>query len=162
MESSALLHVPDHHRPMVSMPPAWSTHCSGCRALAVDARRSEGGTDVSIAGCRCLVCPDWFACDDCADKEAVAHRDAHANARHFTYRVAMDGDEFVPFGEALAEPISAWKVPFNLLLWPFLKMFVPTSSVIVQVAAVLACILPILTRVFADVNLQRLLCMLWQ
>jgi hypothetical protein len=137
------------------MPPVWQTHCSGCRAPAVDARSSEGSTNVSTSGCRCVVCPDWFACDNCAGTEAAAHRDAHPNERHFTYRVATDGDAFVPFGEALTAPISAWKVSFKLMLWPFLKMFVPTSSVIVQVVAAHTSAFCRFSRVFLQMSIYN-------
>jgi hypothetical protein len=118
--------------PIVTMPGEWATHCCGCLAPAPEATANEDTSKTSTAGCRCLMCPGWYACLACAEKEAAAHRDAHPQGLHFTYIVTAE-DEGAAVHDEAATPISAREFVFESLLVPFSKMFFPTIAVFVQV-----------------------------
>ena len=139
----------------VILPAALTTHCSGCSQLAPD---NESGADVggvSTAGCHCLSCPQWYACSACAVLQSQAHRDAHP--LHITYCVEPE-DEQLALETASASPsIPPWSFVFYSLLWPFLKMFLPTVSVYLQVMWS-AHKTPILTPLQASLSLITLAC----
>jgi hypothetical protein len=117
--------------PIVAMPGEWATHCCGCLAPAPETTTNEDTGKTSAAGCRCLMCPGWYACLACAGKEAAAHRDAHPQGLHFTYCVTAEDEGDAVHDEA-ATLISARKFVFESLLAPFSKMFLPTIAVFVQ------------------------------
>jgi hypothetical protein len=113
----------------ICMPKQWSTHCCRCHTPAPET--GVTGT-TSTVGCRCLMCPGWYACLACSEKEAAAHREAHPKGLHFTYCVTAE-DEQAALYDKSAAPISAWKFVFESLILPFFKMFIPTIAVFVQV-----------------------------
>ena len=121
-------------QPVVSMPGIWQTHCSGCNIPAPETEPHDATGKRSTAGCRCLMCPEWFACLACADKEASAHQGAHPNEAHVTYSVAPEDEQGEPSSAAASTMIPRWAFAFEALIWPFLKMFVPSVSVLLQVA----------------------------
>ncbi len=128
---------PDDSQPTVSMPGAWQTHCSGCRAPAPETE-PRGAADKhchSTAGCRCLLCPDWFACLACAEKQVAAHQAAHPDEVHVVYCVATADEQSMLDSEATPPVISRWSFAFEAFVWPFLKMFLPCISVLLQVVS---------------------------
>jgi len=102
--------------------------CSGCSREAPD----NEPADSSTAGCCCLSCPTWFACNDCAAKELQAHRAAHPD--HIAYSV--DAEDELRARECASQfpPLNRWVFVFDCFLWPLFKMFVPLMSVLVQVS----------------------------
>ena len=129
----------DSQQPMVSMPGVWQTHCSGCRAPAPETEPRGAADKHCTAGCRCLVCPDWFACLACAEKQVAAHQAAHPDEVHVVYCVATADDERCMLdSEATPLVISRWSFAFTAFVWPFLKMFLPCISVLLQVVTFFA------------------------
>ena len=120
-------------QPIVSMPGTWQTHCSGCHLIAPESESHDATSRRSTAGCRCLICPEWFACLACANEEASRHRDAHSNEVHVTYCVAPEDEQSEPDSAAVSAMIPRWTFAFDAFFWPFLKMFLPSVSVLLQV-----------------------------
>jgi hypothetical protein len=126
----------------VIMPGAWGIHCCGCNVPAPDAGENcvpatNTGVDDSVGesptyGCRCLMCPTWYACPACSEKEAAAHRDAHPQGPLFTYCVSA-ADEQATLPDLTLPPIRALPFIFHSFVLPFSEMFIPCCAVMVQV-----------------------------
>jgi hypothetical protein len=128
--------------PVVTMPGEWATHCCGCFAPAPETTADDGEDATSTAGCRCLMCPGWYACLACADKEAAAHREAHPQGLHLTYSVTAE-DEEVALRNKAAPPIPEREFVIQSLIVPFSKMFIPTVAVLFQASVAMMCQLSI-------------------
>jgi hypothetical protein len=124
----------DQSQPMVTMPASWVTHCAGCSAPAPESSPESMLGNRSMAGCRCLMCPDWYSCLACAQEQRVAHRDMHPSEEHVTYCVTPADEQAEADGDLSSTIIPRWSFVFQALLWPFLKMFVPCVSVLLQVS----------------------------
>jgi hypothetical protein len=149
--SLPILQTEEVSLPIMIMPGAWGTHCCGCNVPAPDGGANcalatktgvidcpaETRVDNSIGesptyGCRCLMCPTWYACPACSEKEAAAHRDAHPQGPLFTYCVSA-ADEQAALPDLTMPPIRALPFIFYSFVLPFSKMFIPCCAVIVQV-----------------------------
>ena len=124
----------DSSQPIVVMPGTWRTYCSGCHVPAPETEPHDASWVRSTAGCRCLMCPNWFACPACAEKEALAHQAAHSNEVHVTYLLSPEDEKSVLDAIAASATIPRWRFTLDSLVLPFLKMFVPCVSVLFQVA----------------------------
>jgi hypothetical protein len=135
-QSSSEFSLPQHSiaQPMLVMPDVWGIHCSGCNIPAPENDPNGSTGTRSTAGCRCLICPEWFACLSCAESEEAAHKHQHAN--HVTYRVTLEHEQSTAARELRSFP--RLKFTFEALFLPFLKMFIPCVSVLVQVSCLLA------------------------
>ena len=81
----------DQSQPMVTMPASWVTHCAGCSAPAPESSPEGMLGNRSMAGCRCLMCPDWYSCLACAQEQ-------RGNAVH-VYGVGISTGRFEVVGE---------------------------------------------------------------
>ena len=104
--------------------------CSGCSREAPDNEH----VDSCNAGCCCLTCPTWYACNDCAVKELQAHLAAHPD--HIAYCVDAQDELRAREFSSQFSPLKPSLFVFDCFLWPLFKMFVPLMSVLVQVRAV--------------------------
>ncbi len=123
----------DSSQPIVVMPDTWCTHCSGCHIPAPETKPHDASGVRSTAGCRCFICPDWFACPACAGKEALAHQAAHPNEVHVTYLLSQEDEKSVLDAISASATIPRWRFIFDSFVLPFLKMFVPSVSILIQV-----------------------------
>ncbi len=129
-----------YSEPIVSMPGAWQTHCSGCLAPAPETKPHES-CQRSFAGSRCLMCPEWFACPTCSEKQAIAHQEAFPDEVHVMYTVDPGDEQFMINNEAASANITPWVFAFQTFVWPFFKMFMPSISVLLQVLMPFFCLL---------------------
>jgi hypothetical protein len=139
----------DQSQPIVAMPGSWVTHCVGCHAPAPETFPEETPGNRSTAGCRCLMCPDWYSCLACAQEQSVAHRDLHPGEEHVTYCVTPADEQ--ADGDLTSMVIPRWSFVFQSLVWPFMKMFIPCVSVLLQVVLPRACHSPRAHSFCADV-----------
>jgi hypothetical protein len=123
----------DQSPPMVAMPGPWAIHCVGCRTPAPETFPEEMSGNRSTAGCRCLMCLDWYSCLACAQEQRAAHRDLHPSEEHVTYCVTPADEQAEVDGDLTSTIIPRWSFVFQSLVWPFLKMFIPCVSVLFQV-----------------------------
>jgi hypothetical protein len=135
-QSSSGFSLPEHSsaQSMLVTPGAWRIHCSGCNVPAPENDPDDSTGTRSTVGCRCLICPEWFACLSCAEREEAAHKHQHAN--HVTYRVTLEHEQYT--AACALQSFSRFKFTFEALFWPFLKMFLPCVSVLVQVWCLIA------------------------
>lgn len=104
--------------------PIESISCAGCsREIASAAHESEAAF---IAGCRCLMCPNWYACPECAAEEAQTHRVSHLN--HITYCISRED-------ERMACDAAKAHVPMKPLAFVAESFFVPLSRMVVPALA---------------------------
>jgi hypothetical protein len=136
-----LLPSGQHGQPLVTMPGLWQMHCSGCRAPAPETYCFDETVKRSSAGCRCFMCPEWFACPSCSEKEAAAHQQAFPDEVHVMYSVDPVDEQYFLDNETTSHGISPWGFAFKSFVWPFLKMLMPSISVLLQVLIIRICAL---------------------
>lgn len=107
-----------------------STHCAGCSRAAVSHSASDCDA-VCLAGCRCLMCPKWYACPDCADAQAQAHRVSHLN--HITYYVSPEQETAARERWKLLSPIEPMAVVSQAFVLPLCRMVLPVLALWIQV-----------------------------
>ncbi len=107
--------------------------CSGC---SLEVQSNEPLAHASLAGCCCLSCPTWYACNNCSARELHRHREAHPD--HVAYCVDAE-DELRTRDSALQfRPLNPWSFIFNCFLLPLFKMFVPLAIAAIQVSSTCA------------------------
>jgi hypothetical protein len=97
------------------------TSCSGCsRKISLTASDPDA---ICVAGCRCLMCPNWYACPDCAAEQSQAHRVSHVN--HVTYCITRELERAALEDGVGRDPMSPFLFVARHFLTPLFKMSLP-------------------------------------
>jgi hypothetical protein len=118
--------------PLCSMPQAWETRCCRCHRSAPEYEAQQTSGCEANAGYRCLMCVNWYACLNCAEEEASKHRNMYPNEAHPVYCVTEDQENFLQIDLETPDFDNMYFI-FESLVFPFLKMFIPCFSILIQV-----------------------------
>jgi hypothetical protein len=105
------------------------TSCSGCsRNMPPTARNADA---FCVAGGRCLMCPNWYACPDCTAEQAQNHRVSHAN--HVTYCITRELESAAFENSTCRDPMNPFLFVAQHFFTPLFKMSLPVLAAWAQV-----------------------------